>query len=592
MQQHIEEFSVSDVRHTLQEVLRIAGHRRWRFVFPFCLVGATALVCSLWVPRQYTTQTVVKREHDPVFSSMMGRAWTHPYAEIKNRMLSDLQDEEAITAILEELDLPEGLERFDDGGLTPAAEARRRRLARAVAEGLSVKSLSSIKDCDVMAINLVMADAAHMEEILAAVRDHYITTAKQRTVDLLRDVEQFFRGESDRCRAELETLERQLLEYELKYPGINPDASDPGRTEQTTLVVERLELERKIDTLRTQRQGLADRLAALTRLGQDVATPEAASALLQPNPRHAELNQEITLLLKQIAESRTLRGMTDLHPTIVQLQNRVALRREELAGTPREIAMTADSVAGGDSVAAAIEDLTRQVAEADAAIAAHQSRLSAIEDTLARIEKTRIQTVEHRQDYIRLRQKEAQATAELQSWQQNIGPIERIFLVEDANRTIHFATVKGVDPVLKPSAPNALLVTLVCLGIAAAVGILVVLASELVDRSFRTAKQLKGALGIPLIESIDEILTAAVHRRRMVKRLVLMPVATAACAAALLLAGSMAYLSIERPRDYARLRSAPTRVTRVFFGQGWSSSRDSQNAAAHGPRLADVEAGS
>jgi len=563
MQQHIEEFSATDVRHTLNEVLRIAGHRRWRFVFSFCLVSAAALAGSLWLPRQYATETVIKREHDPVFSTMVGKAWTHPYTEIKNRMLADLQDENTIAAVLDELNLPEGLERFDNGDLTPAAESRRRRLVHAISTGLSVKSLSSLKDSDVMSISLVMADNRHMEEILAALRDRYIATAKQRTIALLRDVQQFFRGESERCRAELEALEQQILEYELKYPGINPDTADPGRTEQTSLVIERLEIERKLDALRNQRQRLAERLAALTAPAASEAV-ESAGPLMQPNPRYAEINREINLLLNQITENRTLRGMTDLHPTIVQLQNLVAMRREELARIPREVPISAEAgAAGAQAVAGLVDDLQRQVREADATITAHQARLTAIEDTLARLEKARIQAVEHRQDYVRLRQKAAQTADELQNWEQNIGPIERIFLVEDANRTIHFATVEDVAPVTKPISPSALLVTLACLGIGAAAGVLVVLLSELLDCSFRTIKQLKGTVGVPVIEGIDEILTAAARRRGMLRRWVVLPVATAACIAAMLAAGALAYLSIEQPASYARLRTWPLRLASV-----------------------------
>ncbi len=591
MQQHIEEFSASDVRHTLNEVLRIAGHRRWRFVFPFCLVSAAALIGSLWLPRQYATETVIKREHDPVFSTMVGKAWTHPYTEIKNRMLADLQDEDTIAAVLDELDLPEGLERFDNGALTPAAESRRRRLAHTISSGLSVKSLSSLKDSDVMSISLVMDDSRHMEEILGAIRDRYIATAKQRTIALLRDVEQFFRGESQRCRAELEALEQQILEYELKYPGINPDTADPGRTEQTNLVIERLEIERKLDGLRNQRQRLADRLAALTApAGGEGA--ESAVPLTQPNPRYAEINHEINLLQKQIAENRTLRGMTDLHPTIVQLQNLVAMRREELARIPREVPISAEAgAAGAQTVAGLVDDLQRQITEADATITAQQARLTAIEETLARLEKTRIQTIEHRQDYLRLRQKEAQAAAELQSWEQNIGPIERIFLVEDANRTIHFATVKDVAPVTKPISPKALLVTLACLGIGAAAGVLVVLASELLDRSFRTIKQLKGTVGVPVIESIDEILTPAAQRRRMLRRWVVLPVATAACLAVVLLTGALAYLSIEQPGSYARLRAWPTRLHSVGPKEHRRSVADAPNSVPQDSQLADLGPG-
>jgi hypothetical protein len=165
--------------------------------------------------------------------------------------------------------------------------------------------------------------------------------------------------------------------------------------------------------------------------------------------------------------------------------------------------------------------------------------------------------VEHRQDYLVLRQKADSLNAEAKTWQTNIDAIQHVFTVEDRNRTVHFTTLKDVLAVEKPTSPRAVLVTAVCLAIGAAAGVLFVLLTELIDRSYRTVKQLRSSLGIPVIEGIDEIVTQAIRRRRRLRHYLVMPAAALVCAGAMLAAGAMAYLSIENPRTFERLKSAP-----------------------------------
>jgi len=107
----------------------------------------------------------------------------------------------------------------------------------------------------------------------------------------------------------------------------------------------------------------------------------------------------------------------------------------------------------------------------------------------------------------------------------------------------------------------------ICLAIGAAAGVLVVLIVELMDRTYRTAKQLRTSLGIPVIEGIEEILSRAARQKRLLRRLVLVPAAAGVAIGLVLVTGSMAYLSIERPSDYELLKESPQRLYHVVAGQ-------------------------
>lgn len=556
MQHHPEEFSVTDFRHLLQEAWRIIRQRRWYFVFPFCVATSLACLASLWVPRQYSTKTVIKREQDPVFASLLGTNWTQPYTEMRKRILSDLQNEETIEQVVADLDLPAGLSRYPNGDLTPEGAAARGAYVAGIITNLTIQSMSADSNVDLVAIKLTLPDAENLPRVLAAIRDRYISNASRRTVEVLRDVKQFFETESDRCRTEMGVLQKALAEYEARYPSINPDFADPTRTEQTTLAVERLSLERKLDELKTRGERLAENLARISREAGSAPTTGGEPAVrMEPNPRYLELAAEIQRIQREVAEKKTLRGMTDAHPIIEQLRATMNLRRNEMKGIPREI--EASSIDRSDKAAVEIpleERLRRQLAENESEATAAQARLAAITDQVGEIERTRAQAVDHRQDYLKLRQQSDSLKSQLTTWQQNIDSIQNIFMAEERNRTVHFSTLRDVLPVERPSSPQAGVVLLICLGVGVACGVLAILGVELADRSYRTVKQLQSSLGLPVIEGIDEILTATVRRRRLVNSFVVMPLAATIGAAAVAFAGALAYVSIDNPGSYQQLR--------------------------------------
>jgi len=177
------------------------------------------------------------------------------------------------------------------------------------------------------------------------------------------------------------------------------------------------------------------------------------------------------------------------------------------------------------------------------------------------------ETLAHREDYLKLRDKIARLGEELNTWQTNTVPIEHILAVEKSGRGIHFATVRDAEPVLRPSAPDGRLVIGVCLALGAGMAILVVVMAELLDRSYRSPRGLAASLGLPVIASIDEILTAERRRRRLLRGTVLAPATLLVLCGLLFYSGAMAYLNLERPRGYDVLRQSPLRIYEVCWGE-------------------------
>ena len=560
MQHHIDEFSVSDIRYTLSEVWRVVTNRRWHFVLPFFAVGTIALVASFWAPRKYTATTIIKREHDPVLASMMGKSWTEPYAEIRQRMAADISNTTFVLDVLSDMDNPAAspiaAENIVRAGSPSAPHSGSVRLTKEVSAGLKVVTLESSPNRDVIEIRLTMSEPTRAAKILAACRDRYMEITRKRASEVLNDVQRFFTAESERCRSKLSGLEKKIIEMEATYPGIDPSKPDASQSGQAALVLERIEIGRKQDELMARRL----RLQAIVD-GQCVdefsprGTPSELIGTVR-NPRISELEAELAKLQQDLHESRTVRLMTEEHPTVLRLVKTIKLREEELAASPAMIPETSadDFKNAGAEGLTEIQHAAVKLENTDAEIMANANRLQEISRLTAEIDRRRVETADHREAYLKLCQQSNQLREELNGWHANLGPIGHVLAIENSNRGIHFLTLQDAILAAKPTSPNAIIVVAICLAIGAGVGVLMLLMAELLDRSFQTVRQLNTSLGIPVIESIDEILTEPARRRLILRRFVMLPAVTMAMGLTMSVVGAMAYLSLEHPESYERMR--------------------------------------
>jgi len=567
---HLDEFSVSDLRHTVLETLRVLTDRRWWFIVPFCVIATAAFIASHAVPRRYSTQTLFERRNDPVLAGLLGQRWTQPYEEQRGRIHADLKDRAGIVDVLATLDLPSGLKRFPDGGLTPDSIKARERFAEEISDGLTAKFVESSANRDLVELTLTLGDKTHLPAILAAIRDRYVESVRVRTVGVLTGALDFFQSEADRSTGALRELERKLADFEQKYPGINPDAYDPIETERNRLMAERAEHRRRIGELTLEREQDARTLARL--IEKPAASEENPAAVVENttmvvNPRFSELSLEMKQLDREIEECLTAKQMTDMHPRVMGLRAKRRTRAEELNATPPRIASVDRLITSTLDLSAEENRIRTHMSDLDAKIAARESDITGLERHMLELQTRREQAVDHRQAYLDLRAKSNDAKAELHAWQQQLVPIRHILTVESKNRGIHFIVQKEPAVATRPSYPASLMVISICLISGAVAGVISMLLCELIDRSFRTTRQITTTLGVPLIESIDEIVTSTIRRQRLIRRLLVVPVATFVMVFAMAIAGTLAYLSIESPADFDKLARTPERTVRGLIGQ-------------------------
>lgn len=558
---HIDEFSVSDIRHTLHEIWRVVRDRRWLFILPACLVSSVAFLCSLMVPRLYDGGAIVKSEHDPVFSIVNASVWAQPFEQIRDRMQSEIKDPALIEAALAECGRLDNLEKFPDGTLTPEGRRQRDHLIASIAAGLSTKTISESDNERIVQISMRHSNRELIPDVVRSIRHRYIPKATAMAVSVLEDVQAFLKTEADKSRERIAQLNQQIIEYELKYPGIDPDKPDRLDAEQTKLVIEKVDTERELQELQVYDADLRSSLALISneKSGATERTHEV------PNPRRVELLEEIQRLREEIRQGMTQKGMTDSHPAIVRAKEQLESRQTQYDETPAT--MTDDYNADSESSRfAAIEETQRQYDKLAARISGKDRRLASIVDRLAEIEQTRGKAMEHRHGYHKAKAEMIRLKEDLRQWQEQIAPVSQVLYLDNKNRSVRFSAIQDSWVSPTPVTPKSSLVMLICLGIGGAVGVLAVLIAELVDHSYRTAKQLTTSLGLPVIESIGEIMTVATLRRRMIRKVLVMPVAATLALTAATSTGLLAYMSLENPAKYGGVADSARQTINQLLG--------------------------
>jgi hypothetical protein len=215
-------------------------------------------------------------------------------------------------------------------------------------------------------------------------------------------------------------------------------------------------------------------------------------------------------------------------------------------------------------VNAQITAVTNKIREIDLSLATNQELLAKLEDAKAKV-------FDHQDEFSRIGSRVARARKRMEQAEMTVAGIAPSIKGLQQNRMVHFTDngpARGGSIPISPKATTIVLLSLLA-GLAAG-GVLVILA-EVMDHVYRSSWQVARSLGLPLLEAIDEIVTAKDRRRALVQRAVVLPAIILVCLGVTGLTGSMAYLSIKQPWTYERLRHIPDAALDLFIDRGAAS---------------------
>ena len=580
---HEEERPLAEVRKNLNEIWRMVSLHRWMFFVPFCIVSSGAFVASLHYPRTYQARTTFERKNDPVMMNLPMSAGAASFKLFRNTIVRDLTSVSYMSEVVEKIGLLNDADRNADGALTKSGTRRQQSLARSLAGTLRISTSSPSQLIDVITITYTGGDAKIGRSLVDQAKRTYIRRTMEWIHEFLVKQRDYFQDEATLALGDLRTAQHEEMKLKLDNP-----LAATGDASQVSARIAQLEVERRALELRL-REYDAERAAheeLLASLGDDIPMnplrqlgENASFGSAPPSAETLKILSRIESVATELETLRRTRGMTDQHPTIADLMNTREMLRERLDGqrendellAAANIGVTRAPAPPDSALSPAAREWKRTRNQLQVKIAAQQQKTKEIKidlDTnsqaMLRLANAKAQMFECRDEFEEVHARVGKAKQRLAQHDQTLAGIVPAIKTIEQGRLLQFSEGSPATGGQTPVSPKSTSIVLLALLAGVAAGVIFVILAELVDGVFRSSTNVARSLGLPVLESIDEIVTGRDRRKLLVQRAVITPMIVLCCLGVTGLTGSMAYLSLRRPWAYERIRSIPQAAINLF----------------------------
>lgn len=576
-----EDRPFAEIRRAFHDALRILFLHRWAFFIPFCTVTCVAFILSLYYPRQYRAQTTFERRNDPVMTNLPLAGGAATFKHFRNTIQRDLTSTECLEEVVDRLGWMRDATRDESGALTPTSARKRTSLAQALFPLLSVTVTSPTEELDIVTITYTGPDPTIGVRLVDEIKHTYVRRTMAWIHDYLISQRDYFQRELDLAATELGQAQRRETALRLENPLVDPGNPAALSMELTQREMERRELQLRQREYQAELASLEQLLIGLSPVALDGPPAPAlgqtghAGAI---NPQVVRLKSEMARIDAEMATLQDSRGMTDLHPEIQKLLDRrriVAASLETAKDHPGEsvAAVPAPLLAlpAATDPAFGPEPETAEQARIASQIAAVRSKAKDVEISLEanqlaldRYTQAKRAVYDKQEEFNEVLNAVGQARQRYQQVQTTLANIAPAITAVEQDRLLQFSADQPARGSSIPVSPSAGTVVLMALLAGAAAGIVFVVLAEILDGVFRSSAQVAKSLGLPMLESIDEIVTGRDRRAQFFRRAVLSPLAIVCFLGLAGLTGSMAYLSIQQPWTYQRIRGLPKAAINLF----------------------------
>ncbi len=572
----------AEIRKNVNDALRVLYTHRWSFFLPACVAATIVFTMSLYYPRTYMATTSFERRNDPVMMNLRLREGTGSFELWRSTMAKDLTSLGVMAEVVERLGMTKDLPRNEDGELTAEAVRQRNSIALNLASGIAVTYKGPNEHVDFVTLTYTGADHITGRKVLDEVKKAYIRWTEERIRDLLLDQHAYFSAEAEQAFERLTELRLRETELRIANPLINPENPSQLNTELTQRQIDQqnLELRRREYEAELSRErqllGAAMASAALSALGGqpgDAAGggPDAAGPAM--SAAAARLFNEIRRLEGEIAALRSSRGMTDEHPELLALSR----KRDWYQG---QLDRQLESDAADPAEPVAVETLASTIIPAppvrdDAERARIRVTMSAIEQKLKEVDLSmaaNARTISEleaagrnlhafQEAHGAVREQVRVAEKQYTDLKEQSRQLEPAMRANEAGKLCKFIDQEAARGGVIPVSPKAATVFTLALMVALGTGAIFVLLAEVFDHVYRNSGQVARSLGLPILESIDEIITTNDRRKQVLRRTVLAPLIVALTLTMTAGTAGLAFVSIERPWIFEKIKKVPDRIT-------------------------------
>jgi uncharacterized protein involved in exopolysaccharide biosynthesis len=575
------------MRKNLNSLLRILYLHRWAFFVPCCVAAAIVFVLSLSYPRTYMASTSFERRDDPVILNLNLSEGTGSWSYFRSTMVEDITSPEVVAEAIKDMGLADNLEHDLEGTLTNKGKRRLNTMARSLAATLSVGWKMPSEYIDIITLTYKGPNPELGTKLVDAVKKAYIRRAMGWIQEFLEEQQTFFQGEGETAHQEWNRAKEALTQLQLDNPLI--DASNPSaittelsdrEAQQRNLRLRRGEYEAE---LVEQKQLLAATAAErseepriLVNQGDDVTLEIPFS------PEALRLRDDILEIEQEITSLKSSRGMRDEHPEIQELCNKrdwliQHLEQQREKDRRETLANRAVDYEGGVATKEDVKILGQQQQMAAARLRC-QVRIDALETkireidlemqdneaAIAQLSRARKSFHEFDKQYAAVKEQIDNANSKYKANEQTLRSLEPALRAIRQGKLLKFFAEQPAHGSARPVSPKTTTIFLLALMAGVGAGGMFVILAELFDHVLRSTSHVSRALGVPILETIDEIITSADRRRNLIRNFVITPVAVVLIFGITAGSASLAYLAIERPWAYERIIDLPRKAAQLF----------------------------
>lgn len=529
--------------HTEREPVLMAWDIGWRHRFRFVLtafiVCVAVLAASLALPRKYRAEATFESRTDMVMAEIFNRGVTQNFNDPRASLAKELSGPAAIDEIIEQLRQDPSLrQRFkiDAGEL----ESLRHELERKITLKYEIAS----NNLDQVTISYVTTNRPFAPWAVNQLIENYIRRARTQTDQRLNESVAFFTQECQRARQTIENLENQKLAFEIQHSGLLPDSPFGLQSSMAELRLELSELERQRESARLRIDSITESLAAAPAL-----IPASAAPLTSSNP----LEQELRQTEMRLSECLTSLRMTERHPDVVALRQKIASIRAQLGQ-----GQTSQTVAAPLMITnPKRQELDLLLTKAKADFEAYEKGCAQLRQRIEAANSQSEQLFPVRAEYQKLTRQIDEAQRQLGFWEDNLRRVEVVRAAANGDRGIQLRVLK---PAANPQAvsPRMAQVMTAALLLALAAGALAVFLSHQSDQTFHRSSDLAEATSLPIFGTVSELESERQQRLARLRTMVLYPLNAAAMAGVLALMVALVYFSLHKPGTLSQDTVRPT----------------------------------
>ena len=511
-------------------------HKKKTF-FPAVAVMIVVMLASHTIPRVYKAETKFQRLNDPALQQMKDRTANRNLDPIRRALTEDLKGRASVEQIVDDLGLTRNMAHTPDGQLTREGQMRKLDMVKQIQSRIKVWFTIKSSQVDQIIVSFTHEDRELAPKLVNQLVENYIRRTRQQLDDMLLNSKSFFDHEVERYRQSMSELEAKKLRFEMDHPGLLPE--DPVNN-QNKLVTLRSQLE----ATRQQLKVSQERHAAL-KVWIDAQPLFTEQQRMGQNPMLTDLLDRLNELETELEKHLHQWGRTDVHPLVIKTRNRLADIENKISTTDVEAVIGRDRMPNQARLTA-----EQQLQMLTGTMVAYGRQLQESAVQIEQLEVINRNFFVVRSDYVKLQREYDEAVSQLEFWENNLRQTTIALRAEVGQRGVRLSILQRAPDQAKPSEPTLIriLMAALILGFGTAGGIICV--AEMVDHSFRSVEHAVDDLKLPVLGTVNEIVTDRELAQRRMWNFGIYPTVSVLMVIVLLVSMTIMYVSLEQPHRF------------------------------------------